>query len=503
LKGRFLSAAATSKAFIRSLFREDGSLKQRATRSGVWVLLAYGLARGLGIIRSVILARLLAPADFGVMRYVDIVVGLLAVVTELGVGAAIIYHQQDDKEFLSTAWLVSFFRGCLLCVLALVAAGPAARFFNEPLLQPVLRVMSITFVISGMNSIGLFLMQRELDFRRLTWLEITASLLSLVVSVVAAYELHNTWALVIGAFVQVIVMMLGSYVIAPFLPLFRWSKQAFRSIFGYGRFLLGADLINYALTYGDNALVGKMLGSEQLGLYGLGYDLANLPTNSVVPVIGKVAFPTYAKLQADVPLLRKAYFQVLKLISLAVVPIVGGMFVLAPLLIGVLYGPKWLPMVPAFTWLCIYGLERAVNSPVGPLFKAVGQTKIVFYLTTLKLILLIVLIIPLTKRYGITGTGMAGGIVAILVAGNAIPQIAKVLHCKVTDILVQIKTAFIATAVMMAVLFAIVRIWTIPTNFWALLCLVVFGAAIYFSLLYLIDRPALKTIVQIIKQQAV
>ena len=132
---------------------------------------------------------------------------------------------------------------------------------------------------------------------------------------IAAYLLRNTWALVIGVFVQVTVMMLGSYLVSPFWPLLKWSKQAFRSIFSYGRFLLGADLINYALTYGDNALVGKMLGSEQLGLYAMGYDLANMPTNSVVPVIGKVTFPTYAKLQSDIPLLRKVYFQVLKMIS--------------------------------------------------------------------------------------------------------------------------------------------------------------------------------------------
>lgn len=496
------SASATLKAFIQSLFRADGSLAQRATRSGVWVLMSYGLARGLGIIRSVFLARLLDPTDFGVMRYVDIVVGLLAVVTELGVGAAVIYRQRDDKEFLSTAWLTSFLRGCLLCVLAILVAAPAARFFNEPLLQPVLRVMSLIFIISGMNSIGLFLVQRELDFRKLTWLEITASLLSLFASVVAAYVLRSTWALVIGAFVQVIVMMLGSYIVAPFWPIIRWSKQAFRSIFSYGRYLLGADLINYALTYGDNALVGKMLGSEQLGLYGLGYDLANTPTNSVVPVIGKVAFPTYAKIQADVPLLRKAYFQVLKMISLVVVPIVGGMFVLAPMLIGVLYGPKWLPMVPAFTWLCIYGLERAINSPVGPLFKAVGLTKYVFYLTSIKLVLLVLLIYPLTRRFGITGAGMAGGIVAILVAGNAIPLIARVLQCKVVDILAQIKTAFIAAAAMMAVLYAITYLWSLPVNFWVLLCLVGLGAAIYFLILVLIDRPALRSIIKIIKQQA-
>lgn len=435
------------------------------------------------------------------MRYVDIVAGLLAVVTEIGVGSAVIYLKEDSQEFLSTAWLISFSRGCLMFLATFFLATPLAGFFNEPLLAPILRVMAFSNLISGMNSIGLFLLQRDLDFRKLTWLEIGVNVISLFSSIIAAFFLRNTWALVIGVFTQLTLMLIGSYILRPVWPRLTWSRKSFRSIFSYGRFILGADIINYLLNYGDNAIVGKLLGSEQLGLYALGYDLANMPTTSITHVIGKVAFPTYAKLNTDIPLLRKTYFKVLKLISLAAVPVVGLMLVLANQIIEVIYGPKWMPMAPAFTWLCVYGLERAINAPVGPLFKALGTLKYVIFLISTKLALLLLFIFPLTISYGITGTGMAGGLVAILLFANTFWLSSKVLQCKIKDIIGQLTSAFIATFIMAAILLLVSKTLLVAVNLLTLIVLVLIGMLIYLLALYLIDREVLTSFTLFVKTQ--
>ncbi|MFQ5875961.1 MAG: lipopolysaccharide biosynthesis protein, partial [Dehalococcoidia bacterium] len=355
----FVDAA---RRLVRSLFAANGTLGQRAARGGFWVILSYGGSRLLGLIRTIILARLLVPADLGLVGMAEVATGFLALLTEVGMTQALIHMQDVDDSVLDTAWIISMLRGLLLGGITFLSADLVASFFATPELKPIIWVMASVFAINGLNSIGLILLKRDLDFRKMAYYQLGANLVSLTVVTAAAYYLRNAWAVVLGTLAQAVCILVASYLLHPYRPHLRWRVDTARELLNYGKYILGGGIAFYLLTQGDDALVGKVLGPEALGLYGLAYTVSNMPSTAITRMIGQVAFPVYAQLQNDVQALRTAYLRILRITGMIVIPFSGGLFALAPELVRVLYGEKWMPMVPSFMALCLYGLERAVDS---------------------------------------------------------------------------------------------------------------------------------------------
>jgi lipopolysaccharide exporter len=498
---RALEAVDQTKRLVRTLFASGGTLSQRAARGGFWAFFSYGGGRLLGVIRSIILARLLLPDDFGLMGLAEVATGFLAVMTEMGVAPTLIHKQDANGDVLHTAWIISVLRGILLCIITFLAASPTAAFFGTPALTPILQVMAFMFIASGLNNTGLILLKKELEFRTLAYFDLAVNASSLIVATIAAVILRNTWALVLGALSQALVILIGSYIIHPFRPRPKWHSGAAKDVLNFGKYIFGAGIVNYFLTQGDDALVGKILGTAQLGFYGMAYKLSNMPTTSITHVIGRVAFPAYAKLQNDIPALRQAYLRILKITSLLAVPMAGGLFALAPELVQLLYGQNWLPMIPSFMVLCAYGLERAVNASVGALFNAKGKPQIPFYLVIFKLILLALMIYPLTVRYGILGTSVASALVAVIISMNAMPLVARALECKISMVLRPLVGPFAATGMMVSSLLLLKLSGWFNPNFFSLMTLVIVGVLVYALSLYMIDRPSIQEIKQLITLQ--
>jgi PST family polysaccharide transporter/lipopolysaccharide exporter len=361
--------------------------------------------------------------------------------------------------------------------------------------------MAFTFIGYGLCSIGLVLLRRELEFRKLAYLELGSEILSLCTAVIAAVLLRNAWALVVAVLSKVFIVLAGSYLVHPYRPRLRWQGPAAKDLLGYGRYILGAGIANYFLTQGDNAVVGRMLGTAALGLYGMAYNLANMPSTTITSVIGQVAFPAYAKLQHDRQALVGAYLRVLKVTAVLAVPALAGIMVLAPELVRVLYGPKWVPMVVPLMILCVAGLERAVTAPIAPLFNAMGKPRTVFFLLIAKLLLFGAAIFPLTSRYGIVGTAMAGATVSVILLMYSFPLTARLLGCRVSAIMKVLAGPFAAAGAMVVSLLLLKLSGWFAASALSLGVLVFIGAIVYVVGLYLVDRPAVDEIRQLIRSQ--
>jgi lipopolysaccharide exporter len=501
LNKKISSGLAASQALIVSLFRDDGTVAQRTARSGMWMLLSYGMSRFLAIVRSIILARLLLPADFGVVGMALVAASFISIWTEIGIAPALIHRQETDPDAYHTAWLISAGRGFLLCAVMYLSAGLIALFFKTPELAPIVRVMSITFIGYGLVSIGQVTLRRDLEFRKLAYVELGSEVLSLIAAVAAALALRSAWALVVAVLVKVFAALVGSYLVYPYRPRWRYVKKAANEIVGYGRYILGSSVVNYLLTQGDNLTVGRMLGATELGYYGMGYNLANLPSTSITGVIGQVAFPAYAKLQHDAQALLRAYLSILKVTAALAVPAMSGIVVLAPDLVRVLYGPKWIPAIVPLMIMCIAGLERSLTASVAPLLNAIGKPRIVFFLLVAKLLMFAAAIIPLTASYGITGTAIAGALVSIVLFTYTTPLIAKFLGCKPSVILRTLAGPFGASAVMVATLVLLKSSHLFTANLLYLAVMVIVGGCVYIVVLNLIDHLAIQEMRQLIRSQ--
>ena len=261
-------------------------------------------------------------------------------------------------------------------------------------------------VIGSFANINTIANQRNLDFRRLTYLSQVTSLSGMVVTVGMAYWLRSVWALVIGQLVSVTIQALLSYHFVGGRMRFGFDAAIARDLIRYGKFVTGSSIVLYIATELDSATIGKILGTQQLGFYALALTIANLVTTNLSKMASSIMMPAYSRLQSDQPALRNAYLRALGLVLLIVLPATAGLLLLAQPFIAVVYGARWLPASVALQILAVFGLLRAMAAFSGDLFEGMGVPKVAFQLGVLRLLVIVPLLIPMIQRFGLEGAAI-------------------------------------------------------------------------------------------------
>lgn len=461
---------------------EDGTLKKKTVRSVSWVGISGILTNILLLIRGIILARLLTPEIFGLMSICLVVIRAFDIFTETGFYTALIQRQNNYEEAKDTAFTLMVLRGVILTVITVLISPFVAHYYEEEILNNVLKVIAISFIISGFHNVNTVSLQRELNFRRLTYLEQAKGILNFVIVVVLAYYFRNIWALVLGHVIASVVGVILSFVIIPGWPRFRLNAGITSELFHYGKFITGLAVVVFITTEIDNIIVGKILGMEALGYYVLAYTLANMPATHISKVISRVLFPAYSVLQNNMPALKDAFLRTLRLISYITIPAAAGLAVLAPEIVRVVYGDKWTPAVDSLIILSLFGCIRSLGTIQGYLYNAIGKPNISFYLNAVKLISILLIIFPLTEKYGLVGASFA---VTIPIAIQYIAELyilEKVIRISLLKIFNILFMASLYSSIMCFVIF-VVKISFPLDNAAGLFCLIALGMIIYFILI--------------------
>jgi len=373
----------------------------------MWLFALRIISRGLGFIRTIVIARLLAPKDFGLFGIALLSISAVEIFSRTGFQTALIQKKENTEYYLNTAWTVSALRAIILFFLMYISAPLIAALFNSPQANSVIKVIAISTLLSGFSNIAIVFFQKELEFHKQFIYDISGSLIELAVAITLAFILQNVWALVWGLLSSSFIRFVLSYALHPYRPHFELDKEKFRDLFTFGKWILGSGILAFLVTQGDDIFAGKMLGVTALGLYQMAFTLSNLPTTEITHVISQVTFPTYSKLQDDIPRLRKAYLKVLQLTAFLSFPLAGGIFLFAPDFVKIFMGDKWIPMVPALRVLVFAGLFRSLLATTGPILHAIGKPKVDTTWQMIRLFILSLSIYPLTLRWGISGTSTA------------------------------------------------------------------------------------------------
>ena len=395
------------KRLIQFLDRSDGSLQTKAIRSGIWVSMSSVLGAGLSFLKSIVLARLLMPEVFGLMAICSMVIRGIEIFTETGFGAALIHRQQRFEDARDTAFTLWVLRGVGLALVAFLAAPWIAAFYNEEILTWVIAVVGISFVLTGFNNINTIALQKELDFKRLTYLEQTGAIMSTIVAVGLAYLLRDVWALVYAQLAASVISVGLSYLLVPGRPRFRFHPAIARELFSYGKFMTGLAIVVFMTNQLDSAMIGKLLGMESLGYYTVAYTLANVASTDVSKIIARVFFPLFSKLQSDLVQLRVEYARGVRLVATVVVPITVIILVLAHEIVAMLYGAKWATAAVPLQILSVFGCFHALWMMNGYLCNAIGKPHIDFYMNGVRFVMVAGLMYPLTVSYGLSGASVA------------------------------------------------------------------------------------------------
>jgi O-antigen/teichoic acid export membrane protein len=367
----------------------------------VWLIAARLLDRGLGLLSTLILARLLVPADFGLIAMATSILALLEALTSFGLDAALIRHRGAHREHFDTVWTLYVLLGALIGAALLVAAIPAADFFDEPRLAPILAALAAIAFVRGFENVGMLALERELAFRRVFAFIAVKKAAAFCTGVFLALALRDYRALLGGMAAGALTGVALSYALHSYRP--RPSLACWRELFSFSKWLLIKNVLDFfRLRYAD-LVIGRVAGPTAVGVYSVGAEIALLPTTELVAPINRAVLPGYAQMAREREVLRQGYVAVLGLVAVVALPAALGIAAIAPVLIPALLGQHWSAAVEVVQVLALVGALQALLSNAYPVYLALDKPWIATALSAAHAVLLAVALPALGLWWGLRG----------------------------------------------------------------------------------------------------
>jgi PST family polysaccharide transporter len=353
----------------------DGeSLSSVTSRAVKWRFAGSIIDVLLQFTAGAILARLLEPADFGLVSLAFVVVAFAGGFRDLGIPAALVQREGVTDRHVRVAFTAVLALRLALAAALFLAAPLGAGLMAEPRVLPVLRWLSLNFAIQGASVVAAALLRRSLDFKRQFVINTTSYVVGYAaVAIVLALLRYGVWSLVWGALAQAVVSAVGNRLAVQHAmrPLIGRAELSELLQFGVGN--ASSAWMNYVARNGDNLIVGRVLGVESLGLYTRAYALMNLPFTYGVGVLTSVLFPAMSRLQLDRARLQRAYILMTALTAAISAPVMVTMAVAAPHLIATLYGAGWTGSIAPLQILCAFGYFRTLYHVGGIVAQSAGR----------------------------------------------------------------------------------------------------------------------------------
>jgi O-antigen/teichoic acid export membrane protein len=424
------------------------------TAGVAWMVAFRMLDKVLGFGSTLILARLLTPADFGIVAMAMTVVAFLEVSTSFGFDTALIQKQDASRELYDTAWTFGVMLGCAIAVLLVALAIPAATFYREPAVAGVMAALALGGAASGFENIGVVAFRKELRFDREFRYLLVKRLLGMAITIPVAIVTRSYWALVAGMVFGRVGSVVVSYLVHPYRP--RFALSGFGQLFDFSKWVVLVNFLHFFKERSSDFVLGRLQGAGAVGLFSVAYELASLPATELVAPINRAVYPAYAAIAHDRGRLRVEYLVVMAMITLVAVPAVAGVAATASLIVPVVLGDQWLAAAPILAVLAYFGLTQVTLSNAHAVYLAVGKPRIQAGLSLVHVAVLLATLVPLTLRNGVIGAASAYLVVAVVMMPLNFGVVMRVLEIPLRELLAVLWRPALAALAM----YALVQ-WTI------------------------------------------
>lgn len=360
------------------------SLKQKAASGMVWTAFQKYSTMGIQFISGIILARLLMPSDYGCIGMLAIFMSLAETIIDGGFGSALIQKKQPTQQDYSTIFFWNLGMAIVLYAILFFCAPAIARFYNIPLLSSVLRVQALVLFIYAFNIVQRNQLRKKLNFKLLSIVTITTSLIALGVTVFMAYKGFGVWALVAQNIISSSIPALVFWFYVKWRPILSFSKESFKELFGFGFYMFLTHLINTFSSKITGLLIGKIYSPTTMGYYSKAHATENLASQTISSVMTQVTYPLYAQVQDDKVAMINMIKRLTMTISYVTLPLMFILLLTAKPLFVLLYSDRWLQSVPYFQALCVAGFATCIISVNLQPIAAIGKSKVMFRWTVIK-----------------------------------------------------------------------------------------------------------------------
>jgi len=373
-----------------------------------WSGLSIASTTVLQLVRSVVFARLLEPADFGVVALANVFTQFILIFANFGFNSSVIYHRDLNKQDLSTCWWGNLAVDSAAALACVIFALTTRRFAETPTVSYVICLLAVQFLITSLGSVSAALMRKQFMFKQTAVVNVSGALVIFFGALIGVAVLDwGVYGLVAGMILGNLAMTALNFLYLPWLPSFSFSRRLLRKHLVYGRWFLGVNVLAYVNGNLDKAYIGAFLNNTQLGFFEYAGNIPLMVVNRLTQTLNSVLFPAFSSLQEDVRKLGDLLEKVFRYNALIIMPLLCGIGLVAPDFVLVAYGTKWLPIVDPLRAFCVYGMLRIFINPLYALCNGVGKPALPF-----KWGLIYLPINALAIYLGATYGGVAGVVVA-------------------------------------------------------------------------------------------
>lgn len=475
-------------------------LENQVARSGAWIYARNLVTSLINLGVMAFLARQLTPADFGLVALANVLLRFVVILAEGGISEYIISdHREGRKNRVQAAFWMNLVLSTAVILAGLLALPWITRFYAEPDLRLILILLGVRYLMMQLALAPYALVKRALRFDRLAIIDSTIEIASSVLSVILALTGWGVLSLVVPGVLLSPLRAGWLMYVARWTPRLPLRTSEWSGIFRYSANVIVGSLATTIGTEGDTLVIGKVLGSQSLGLYNIAWASANMVHRNLISPVSSIALPAYATLVHDIERMKSAFHRMLRLLSAISFPLLVGLFVVADLFVLTIYGPQWIPSITPLRILIIYALRYAIGSPANAVFYAVrrpdlpmkfGLAFIPFYLVC----------ILAGSVYGIVGVAVGVTVARTLFGLIQLAASARLAGSRLGEALRQAAPAGLAACSMglgvALVRFILDRFAFLPLT--ELVLSVLAGGAIYLALLAFVFRGLLAELLSMV-----
>ena len=459
-------------------------------------VISQAVSFGFGIT----LARLLMPDDFGLVAMAMVFTGLAGLMSDVGLGAALIQKKNATEAHFSSVFWLNIILGFSLGVILFFSSSWISAFYERSEVENICKVLSIGFIIGALAMVPGTIFRKELKFKYIALIDLVSMVAAGIIAITMAVNGFGYWSLVVLKLSQVVITTALLFGFSKWRPKSGISINATKELLGFSVSVFGTSLLQYATRNIDKLLIGKMLGGQVLGVYDKAHAMMLFPLHNISHVISSIMFPSMSLVQSDIVRVKGIYLRATRSIALITFPMMMGLFVVADSFVLGVLGTHWAELIPVLRILCVAGLVSSIVTVTGTLYQSQGAALLQFRvnLVTQPIRMLGVIV---GIQWGVLGVAV-GYTVALLINSLITLTIAgRLVELRLSTLLLSLAPILLPATIMALLVSTIRPVLGLDNDLLVFLTQVVAGAIIYWGSVILIGLKAYEDVACVLREE--